>query len=1110
MSRILVLVALFIGSVFLLLHEQPEDSTGSILGPEAQWEQHLENIKGQLLKTDRPDEFAKYHWMIRTRAGSKGPAYAPNYKLEQLKAAQKNRLIYAQARRNALNFVERGPGNVPGRTRALLVLPSDPAMNSWIAGAVGGGLWSTTNAGASWTNLTPELPSLAVSTMVISASDPNTMYVGTGESFAGLSGARGDGVFKSMDGGLTWSQLTSTASNNDFQNVNRIIVHPTDPDILLVCTSNDPNFSSFNSGILKSTDGGTSWVRVFTGSRRVQQLVASPDSFNVLYATLNNGGVFKSTNQGDTWFSSSTGMIPDGRVEIAIAPSNSNRIYASVEGTISGSESDLYISEDAGANWSLVVEENNGENLDFLGGQGNYDNSIVVHPYDEDIVYVGGVNLFKFIMKAGMGTGKPTVLGVDVGQTSVFMDFVSFDSGVFFQSKLAVGDIPDSEFVSVEWRFGPGISQMAHRFQVPVDAGTNDDGGAGVPDSAYLYQDYVEVPFEVWDIDNNKQLMVSFRDQERDGMFNLKVRDDNNDPGLLTTREYFYAHAIDYDPVNPEPSISIAGGHKVKQMYFMWPVLAEDAGPWDPVNLPDSKLTINYGSVINRFKQTVIISDAFNQLPGSNGKNRFFQTFGEDNTANLGLHPDHHQITTLKVNEVSQTFRIVVTNDGGVYFSNTNTSPGENDGDWIFAGNGYNTSQFYGADKKPGAFEFIGGMQDNGTYRSPGGQEANTNSAYIRQVGGDGFKVAWHYTDPDKMIGSSQYNGFRRTIDGGATWTSGTVGLEDVGEKNAPFISWLANSKKSPNILYAVGRQGVWRSPDFGASWELKPISSGWAFNNLSRVAVSEADPTIVWAGSGMTSAARLHYSDDSGNSFTLVNNFPGGSLGNITNLATHPNQRKTAFALFSFSDAPKILRTMDGGDNWEDISGFGNNAESNNGFPDVPVFSLLVLPHSPSTIWAGTEIGLVESTDNGITWAIRDDFINVSIWDMKAVDDQVVLATHGRGIWSVTLDGLIWPSELVTDLPDASFNDQLSIYNFPNPVSEATTIRYFLPSSTTTRIEILTIDGRIVNTYDLGLLNQGAGELAWIRDGKTLVSGVYLIRMDTDLGSRVSRMILQ
>jgi photosystem II stability/assembly factor-like uncharacterized protein len=1110
MRRILILVAAFFLLVFIGNRSETNKKVQTILDSERSWEQHLERVKGQLLKTDQPDEFAKYHWMIRTREGSQGPEYAPNYRYEQLERAFRNRQIYAQARSQQLDFVERGPGNVPGRTRALLVLPEDPTGNTWIAGAVGGGLWRTDNAGASWTNLTPELPSMAVTTLVISDSDPDIMYVGTGESFAGLSGARGDGILKSTDGGFSWNQLTFTAANDDFQNVNRIILHPTNPDILLACTSNDPNFSSFNSGIYKSVDGGNSWTQVYDASRRVQQLVATPSNFNILYATLNNGGVIKSTNQGDTWFDSSTGLVPDGRVEIAIAPDNPNKLYASVEGTISGAESDLYISEDAGANWAIVLEENGGENLDFLGGQGNYDNSIVVHPYNDDIVYVGGVNLFKFTMKSGTGSGEPTVLGVDVGGTAQFMDFVSFNNGVFFQSKLAVGDIDPSEFVSIEWRFGPGVSQKAHRFQVPTDSGTNGDGGAGVPDEDYTYQDYVEVPFQVWDIDNNRQLMISFRDQQRDGVFNLNPRDEDNDPGLLNSREYFYCHAIEYDPDNPEPSIMVNGGHEVQQMYFMWPVLADNAAPWNPANLPNSKLTVTHGTVVNRFRETTIISDAFNQLPGSNGINRFFQSFGEDNTANLGLHPDHHQISVQKANPASQTFRIIVTNDGGVYYSNTNQNPGENNGAWIFAGNGYNTSQFYGSDKKAGVFEFIGGMQDNGTYRSPGGMDATSASAYVRQIGGDGFKVVWHHTDPDKLIGSSQYNSFRRTVDGGATWTSGTVGLEDVGEDNAPFISWLGNSKKSPNILYAVGRQGVWRSPDFGATWDLKPIGTGWAFNNLSRVTVSEADPTIIWAGSGMTSAARLHYSEDSGNSFTPVNNFAGQSLGNITNIATHPTQRRTAFALFSFSNGPKILRTTDGGENWEDISGFNNSSESTNGFPDVPVFSLLVLPHEPFTIWAGTEIGLVESTDNGTSWSLRDDFINTTIWEMKAVDDQVVLATHGRGIWSVTMEGMSWPSELITSVAPDQISKQLAISNFPNPVSAVTTIKYSIPSAKGATIDIITLDGKLLSSYDLSAQNPIQGEIDWHRNPIEHSAGIYLLRLSSINGTIVSKMILE
>jgi hypothetical protein len=334
--------------------------------------------------------------------------------------------------------------------------------------------------------------------------------------------------------------------------------------------------------------------------------------------------------------------------------------------------------------------------------------------------------------------------------------------------------------------------------------------------------------------------------------------------------------------------------------------------------------------------------------------------------------------------------------------------------------------------------------------------------------------------------------------------------LEDVGEDNAPFITWLANSKKSPNILYAVGRQGVWRSPDFGASWELKPLGSGWAFNNLSRVAVSEADPTIVWAGSGMTGAARVHYSEDSGETFTTVNNFAGASLGNISNLATHPTQRKTAFALFSFSDGPKILRTINGGDTWEDISGFDGNTESSNGFPDVPVFSLLVWPHEISTIWAGTEIGLVESTDNGVTWALRDDFVNTSIWEMKAIDDQVVLATHGRGIWTVALEGMTWPAELVTAANDVPGTDTKMLSNFPNPVAESTTITWNLQSTDLAQLDIISGNGQLVEQIDLGQLDSGPGELRWFRDPFKHSPGVYIIRLNTPEQSVTTRMILE
>jgi hypothetical protein len=185
----------------------------------------------------------------------------------------------------------------------------------------------------------------------------------------------------------------------------------------------------------------------------------------------------------------------------------------------------------------------------------------------------------------------------------------------------------------------------------------------------------------------------------------------------------------------------------------------------------------------------------------------------------------------------------------------------------------------------------------------------------------------------------------------------------------------------------------------------LTPITEKWSASTFLDVEVSRANGDIVWAGSGMSDSRNIHVSVDGGNSFSLTNNYTNVVLGSITKLASHPYETNTAYALFSFSNTSKVLRTTDLGQTWEDISGFGLNTNSNNGFPDVAVYCLYVRPDNPDIIWVGTEIGIVESQDNGLTWALLEDFPNASVWDMKGQDDQVVIATHGRGIWTAKIN---------------------------------------------------------------------------------------------------------
>ena len=216
-------------------------------------------------KADNPDKFIELYNDLRTRASESSSGYASGYKLRELKNAR--RASSAARLSETYVFTERGPGNVPGRTRGLIVDPGDVTHKTWFAGGVGGGIWKTNDAGQSWINKTPDVPNLAISWLVMSESNHSIIYAGTGEGYEGALGIKGSGIYKSIDMGESWSLLASTTLNDDFHMVNRIIVDPDNPDILLAATSNVVNKEAdFDSGIFKSIDGGNSWTRKFFGS----------------------------------------------------------------------------------------------------------------------------------------------------------------------------------------------------------------------------------------------------------------------------------------------------------------------------------------------------------------------------------------------------------------------------------------------------------------------------------------------------------------------------------------------------------------------------------------------------------------------------------------------------------------------------------------------------------------------------------------------------------------------------------------------------------------------------------------------------------------------------
>lgn len=556
--------------------------------------------------------------------------------------------------------------------------------------------------------------------------------------------------------------------------------------------------------------------------------------------------------------------------------------------------------------------------------------------------------------------------------------------------------------------------------------------------------------------------MVSFRDQNRNGVFELAVTDD----AAIEGREYLYVHNINYSPTTPSAEVSKDGGHINQQMYFVWPIPSRDLVngqvvniPWTPNALPESALRFVIGEPVSREVNGIDITD----WNGSKSKKNLLETF----------HADQHSVLMLPTDRANKKLKIITTNDGGINVSEDN---GEN---FSRFSDGYNTTQFYGVDKRKGEMQYIGGTQDRGTWLSTPNPSSTSN--YNRVIGGDGFETVWHPTKPEQVIGSLYYNGLRRSTNGGASFSVAVSGLREgfsggaleAVDSLAPFITRIGYSKSKPDVVFVVGRTGVWRSDDFGTSWVSIPINNRWRYGttasnafgqsavNTLNVSVSLANPNVVWAGGGMTDVTSLQVSRDNGRTFATVNNLSGRAMGAISGIATHPFEENTAFVLFSLNGKPKILRTKNLGQTWEDITGFGTaGTTSNNGFPNVDVYSLLVFEHDPKMMWAGTEIGIFQTLDEGKTWALRNDFIAVSTWQMRLQDNQVVIATHGRGIWTAELPQSF---KIITATDDTPATDE-SLKLYPNPYKNgelniALPIRF----NTVYQIEILNVAGQKV-----------------------------------------------
>ena len=287
------------------------------------------------------------------------------------------------------------------RTVGAVGVPTQP--NVFYMGVNNGGVWKTDDYGRTWKPIFDSAPTGSVGDVAVSPSHPNVIYVGTGEGLHRPDLGVGDGMFKSTDGGKNWQHI----GLNDVQQIGRVVVHPTNPDVVIAAGLGHPYGANGMRGVFRTRDGGKTWDKVLyinhnTGAIQVELDPTNPE---IIFADLwehqegpwenasfsgTNSGLYKSMDGGNTWKKLTQGLPTGeqglGRIGFGISPSDPKRMYATVDAR---EHSGLFRSDDGGENWKRVSTDGR------IYGRGSDFAEVRVHPKNPDVVYSANVASYR-------------------------------------------------------------------------------------------------------------------------------------------------------------------------------------------------------------------------------------------------------------------------------------------------------------------------------------------------------------------------------------------------------------------------------------------------------------------------------------------------------------------------------------------------------------------------------------------------------------------------------------------------------------------------------------------------------------------------------------------
>ncbi len=359
------------------------------------WLQHLAEVKKQhtesVLENDNEEtKFKRWEYFMEPRVYPSGKFPSGDHLLNEIEKFKNNYSAKSSSTVNPANWMPLEPaigfpvnGNA-GRVNCIAFHPTD--TNTMFIGTPMGGLWKTIDGGQTWLPKTDNLPNIGVSEIAINSLTPTIMYMATGDKDAAnyYSNPYSIGLMKSTDGGTTWNNTSLQFIYSDQPTIQRVLIHPTQPNILLVSVA---AVNGAPKGIWRSTDDGTTWTNVYGGSKYDMEF--DPADPNIVYASAYSY-MLRSTNAGLTWSTMTSTVFPSvgqTSAKIAVTPANPNVVYVQWVNN-SGNTIGLYKSFDTGLTWTV-------QNTYSFATQGVYDWVLAVSPIDSNKLMYGGQSMYR-------------------------------------------------------------------------------------------------------------------------------------------------------------------------------------------------------------------------------------------------------------------------------------------------------------------------------------------------------------------------------------------------------------------------------------------------------------------------------------------------------------------------------------------------------------------------------------------------------------------------------------------------------------------------------------------------------------------------------------------